>query len=74
MSSEATSLSDLLRLYELNTLSRLPVSLFFSLGLVRLLCTQNFTIKRYDACFGSVVDTCFGSVVMSGIIFSIKPG
>lgn len=46
----------------------------FSLGLVRLPCTQNFTIKRYDACFGSVVDTCFGSVVVNGIIFSIKPG
>lgn len=46
----------------------------FSLRLLRLLCTQNFTIKRSDACFGSVVDACFGSVVMNRIIFSKKPG
>lgn len=60
----------------MNALSRLCVFPFFSHELVRLLCAQNFTIKRYDAFFFfcSVAGTCFGSVVMNGIIFIIKSG
>lgn len=37
-----------------NTLSCLSVSPFFSHELVRLLCAQNFTIKRYDAFFSAL--------------------
>lgn len=56
--------------------SELPTCfpVFFSLGLVILLCKQNFTIKGCDACFGSVVDISFGCVVMNGFIFNFQPG